>query len=65
MAGSDNARWATHFLEQATDGDPGRADLASTIASVGVGFALLAIADAIENHAAALRGEQNNDLEGN
>ncbi len=63
MADSDNARWAAHFLEQATNTEPGRADLANAIATAGVGFALLAIADAINSHAEATAGQQASDDE--
>lgn len=61
MADSDNARWATHFLEEATNADPDRADMAQIIATAGVGFALLAIADAINNHAETIANQQTGD----
>lgn len=55
MANSDRALNSAFYLRQASEADPDRPELASVLATIGVGHALLAIAEAINDLAEATR----------
>ena len=58
MAGSDSARNSAYYLREAGDTSPNEPETANVLATIGVGHALLAIADSI-NKLAETIAEQN------
>lgn len=50
-----------HYLREAGSADPDRPEIANVLAQVGIGYALLAIAEAINAHAEAIQQQNERD----